>query len=159
KIDRIGRVRPVAVEEIGVENLQSEGNPAASGRAVCYASIGLADAAIRLFDVGNQLLRDGVAVRAAVGRVDLIRITPVAGAVEIQREKLRPIAPAAFAALASPATAARESRGKSSDVNAQRIAFVRVLGKTARQCNRSTEIHRPAVEFAKQFRLQLDIFD
>ncbi len=86
KVNAVGVESPGAVEEVGVEDLQGERNPAAGGAAREDAGAGLADGAELLLDVRDQFLRDGVTVGTVVGGVHLIRVAERAVAVELEGE-------------------------------------------------------------------------
>ena len=89
EIDRVGSVRPGAVEKVGVKDLQRQRHPAARRGAVQHAGVRLADAAIFLLDIGDQFLRDRVAVGAVVVGIDLVRIAIGAGAVQLKHHHAR----------------------------------------------------------------------
>ena len=75
--DRVGTVGERRAEEVGMEDLQRGGFPAAGRSAGQDARVGLANDAEALLDLGNQLLHDRVAVRADVDRVHGVGVVEV----------------------------------------------------------------------------------
>src|ERR1022692_3282345 len=66
-----------AVVEIRIEHLRSQRLPAARRTAVHRPRPSLADAVEHLLHIRNQLLRDGIPIRAGIGRVHRIGIVEV----------------------------------------------------------------------------------
>ena len=74
EINRIGAGGKAAVKFLGIEDLGRQGFPAAGRAAVEKPRPAGAEAAVFLLEVGNQLVRDGVAVRPDIGRIDGVGI-------------------------------------------------------------------------------------
>src|SRR5215813_9817166 len=66
KVHRIGIKGPGAAEEFGMEHLQCQRLPSARGASGEDPGVGLADDAEMLFQVGNKLGHDRVAIRAII---------------------------------------------------------------------------------------------
>src|SRR5262249_13686727 len=77
EIDHVGAGNPCSVIEIRIENLRCKTLPSTGGSAVDGARPALADSAIVLLDVGDQLPRDGIAVGPDVRGIYGIRIVEV----------------------------------------------------------------------------------
>lgn len=77
EIDGIGAISPDAAKEIGMKNLQREGLPSTGRSAIEQTRPRLANGAETLLDFGNQLLEDGVAVRADVDGVHGVGIVEI----------------------------------------------------------------------------------
>src|ERR1017187_5732734 len=92
EIDAIGTKCPGSVEKLRVENLQSEGHPAARRAAVQEAGMTLPDAAKVLLDIGNELASDSRAVRSVVGRVNLVRVAERTGTIQVDEDEGRRVA-------------------------------------------------------------------
>ena len=70
EVDGIGTGGEGAVVLVGIEDLDSEGFPAAGGAAVEEAAPPFAEALELRFDVRNQLVGKGIAIGPDAGRVD-----------------------------------------------------------------------------------------
>ena len=87
EVDGVGAGGPGAVVEVGVEDLGGEGLPAAGAAAEGGAGPALADAAVLLFDGGDELFVDGGAVGAEVGGVDGVGVVVVGvGVLDVEEE-------------------------------------------------------------------------
>src|SRR5271157_30224 len=163
KIDPVGAERPGAVPEVRIENLQGQGDPAAGRAAVEHACRPPPDAPEGPLDVGYQFPCHGVAVRAVVGRVDLVRIAQRPGAVKPDENH-------PWSVVGHPEVVERRSRGHSradpgepgavtADVHPQGIAPVGLTGEVARQDDTRTQKDRPAVKRAQERRANLHVPD
>ncbi len=74
EVYRIGTGGITAIVLIRIENLHSQGLPAAGGAAIGESRPTLSDAAEPTFDFGNQFIGDGIAIGSQVFRVDRIGI-------------------------------------------------------------------------------------
>ena len=154
EVDRVGAERPAAVEGVGVEDLEGEGDPAAGGAAVGDAGLAVADAAEQLFDVGDQLVRDGLAVGAVVGGVDLVGVAQGSVAVEVQEDHARGVVGIPVGgeggAGAHHAVDGGVAGAEAANVDAQRVAAVGFLVETARQDDAGAEVDGASVEVAQE---------
>ena len=90
EVDRVGAGGKRAVVVVGIEDLNGQGLPAAGRAAIDEARPALADAAKLLFDRRDQLVLDGVAVGADVGRVHRVGIVVVGiGVLDLDDEHAR----------------------------------------------------------------------
>jgi len=83
EVDRVRTGDPRSVVIVGIKDLSRERLPSSGGAAVSCVRPAIRDGAKILFDLRQQFLLDGVAIRALVGGVHRVRI------VEIRRGMLR----------------------------------------------------------------------
>lgn len=72
KIDRVGCPRPASGEQVRVEDHHGGGFPPSRRPTGQHARPGLSDDSEFVFEIGNQLLGDGVSVGAHVGGIDRV---------------------------------------------------------------------------------------
>jgi hypothetical protein len=77
EVDRIRTERPCPVVLIGIEDLDGQGFPSPGGSAVERPRPALSDAAELPLDMGDELVGDGVAVRAQIGRIHGVGIVEI----------------------------------------------------------------------------------
>ena len=188
EVDRVGAGRPAAVVLVGVEHLHGERLPAARRAAVHEARPALAEAAEPLLDLGDELVRDRIAVRAEVLRVHRVRVVVVRVRVldlddeEAREARARPVlvelvrlllldavVAVELEALASTRASGSGSGGvsrKPSKVvrevaveDRQRVARLGMLVEALGQQHVRAEVHRPAPELRQPLALDPDVLD
>ncbi len=161
KIDWVRSARPGAVEIIRVEGLECQRYPAARRTAVEKPCGALADAAIVLLDVGDQLASNRVAVGTIVRGIDLIGIAERPCPVEVQEQHARRSVGepdlAEAGRRAHHVADAREARAVAADVDTQGIPAILLGREIARQDQAGAEVDGPAVELAQHLGAQLEV--
>ena len=166
KVDGVGVERPGAAEEIGVVDLERQRFPSAGGPAGQHARPGFRDHAKVLFEVGDELFQQGIAVGAVVGRVDGV------GIVEIGRGMLpgdgdhagEVVGHPGFGKLRSPAPAgfAEAVRSVQAEVALDvdyRVAFFGMLVVPLGEQDRGSDVDGVAPELGKHGALDPDVLD
>ena len=151
---------PAAAEDFGVIDLERHGLPAAVAAAGEHSCPGLADAAVSLLDVGDQLLRVGVAAGSHIGAVDPVHVVVVhVGVSRGDDDHLRGFA--AVPPLGDRFVSAVAERGVAADPVTLIVEDGVLLGGVIvrGEENVQTDVHVGAPELAEDLALDLVVDD